>query len=150
MYILDPLVEGEERKELIEHFTKLLTDNGAVIEKVDEWGKRRLAYPINFKNDGYYVLVNFSAGSDVPKEIERNLKISDKVMRSMVVKIEEKKSGIKPRAQGFRPSAMVFDAQVSRDRDDRPERAAPIVAPAVTIPTEPTAPVEAAPASEAE
>ena len=121
MYILDPGVDGEERKELIDRFTKLLTDNGALIDKVDEWGKRRLAYPINFKNEGYYVLVTFQSGPAVPKEIERNLRISDMVMRAMTVKIEQKRTSVKPRQGGFRQSAMTFDAQASRDRDERPD-----------------------------
>jgi small subunit ribosomal protein S6 len=106
MYILDPSLEGDARKELIDRFTKLLTDNGAQVDKVDEWGKRRLAYPIDFKNEGYYVLINFRAESTVPREIERNLGISEMVIRSMIVKIEEKRSSVKPRPVQVRPPVI--------------------------------------------
>lgn len=117
MYILDPALEGDERKELIGRFTKLLEDNGSTIDKVDEWGKRRLAYPIDFKNEGYYVLVNFQAGPDVPREIERNLRISDQVLRSLVVKIEEKRTSVKPRPVVVRvaPPAPIASADAPAD-----------------------------------
>ena len=59
-YIIDTALEETARKELIEKFSKLITDNGGEVEKVDEtWGKRRLAYAINDKLEGYYVLVTF-------------------------------------------------------------------------------------------
>ena len=61
LYVIDAAMEDQARADLIALFQKLATDNGAEIEKVDEWGKRRLAYPINFKNEGYYVLMQFSA-----------------------------------------------------------------------------------------
>jgi small subunit ribosomal protein S6 len=129
MYILDPSLEGDARKELIDRFAKLLVDNGAQIDKADEWGKRRLAYPIDFKNEGYYVLVNFRADASVPREIERNLRISEMVIRSMIVKIEEKRSGVKPRPVQVRPVAVPFGQ----------------AAPAAAAPASTT---EAAPASE--
>jgi small subunit ribosomal protein S6 len=56
--------------------------------KVDMWGRRRLAYPIKFKNEGYYVLMNIKAGPDLPAELERNFRISDEVMRYIVVRQE--------------------------------------------------------------
>ena len=61
----------------------------AEIEKIDVWGNRKLAYEIEDFTDGYYVLINFKAGVDVPKEIDRNLKISDAVIRHMIVNIED-------------------------------------------------------------
>ena len=86
MYIIDSAVEDEARKGVVEKFSTLITENGGVIEKTDEWGKRRLAYPINKKNEGYYVLMHFEAAPELPKELERNFQISDDVIRYLVIK----------------------------------------------------------------
>ena len=84
LFVVD-LTPGEEGvKALIEKFTSLIAENGTVNE-VNEWGKRRLAYPINDMNDGYYVLVNFSAPTDFPAELERIFSITDGILRSMVI-----------------------------------------------------------------
>lgn len=84
LFVVD-LTPGEEGvKALIEKFTSLIAANGTVNE-VNEWGKRRLAYPINDMNDGYYVLVNFSAPTDFPAELERVFSITDGILRSMVI-----------------------------------------------------------------
>ncbi len=84
LFVVD-LTPGEEGvKALIEKFTSLIAANGTVNE-VNEWGKRRLAYPINDMNDGYYVLVNFSAPTDFPAELERIFSITDGILRSMVI-----------------------------------------------------------------
>ena len=96
-YIIDTVLEESARKELIEKFNQLIVANGGEVEKVDEWGKRRLAYAIDYKTEGYYVLTTFQANPDVPREIERNLQINDSVIRYLVVKLEEKKHSVKPR-----------------------------------------------------
>lgn len=84
LFVVD-LTPGEEGvKALVEKFTSLIAANGTVNE-VNEWGKRRLAYPINDMNDGYYVLVNFSAPTDFPAELERIFSITDGILRSMVI-----------------------------------------------------------------
>ena len=126
VYIIDPAVEDEARKVLIAKFNDLITGNGGSVDKVEEWGKRRLAYAIDYKTEGYYVLVNFQAEADLPKELERNLQISDSVIRYQVIKLIERKVGIKPRA--VRPAAPVV-----------PAAEAPAAAPA---PIEAEAPVE--------
>lgn len=69
-------------QELVAKFKDLIEKNGK-IETADEWGKRRLAYPINDEIDGYYILINFSAAPDFPAEFERILKITDGVLRYM-------------------------------------------------------------------
>ncbi len=97
-YIIDTKLEETARKELIEKFSGLILQNGGEVEKVDEtWGKRRLAYPINDMLEGYYVLVTFKSEGDLPREIERNLEISDSVLRYLVIKLVEKKQSVKPR-----------------------------------------------------
>lgn len=105
-YIIDTALEETARKELIEKVSALIAANGGEVEKVDEtWGKRRLAYAINYKTEGWYVLVTFKAPADLPKELERNLEIYDSVLRYLVVKLVEKRSNVKPRAA--RPAAPV-------------------------------------------
>lgn len=79
--IVFSLRNGEDAvKELVEKFKSMIEENGS-IEKVDEWGKRRLAYAINDETDAYYVLYNYSSNSDFPAEFERKLKITDGVLR---------------------------------------------------------------------
>lgn len=88
MFILRPSLDEETVKVNVEKFKGIIEANGGVVENVDLWGKRKLAYPIEKCNEGYYVLINFKAESDVPKELTRNLKISDIVIRDMIVKKE--------------------------------------------------------------
>ena len=87
------LAKGEETaKELMEKFKALMESNGT-LESVDEWGKRRLAYPINDKNDGYYVLVNFKSEGSFTAELERLFGINENILRSIVIRqIEDKKT----------------------------------------------------------
>ena len=85
MYIIDTSLEEAPRKELIEKVSGQIAENGGEVEKVDEWGKRRLAYAIDYKTEGYYVLVNFSAKPEVPQEIERLLQINEQVLRYLVI-----------------------------------------------------------------
>ena len=76
---------GEEKaKELVEKFKALIEANGTM-EAVDEWGKRTLAYPINYETDGYYVLYTYEAGVDFPAELDRVFNITDGVLRSLIV-----------------------------------------------------------------
>ena len=66
-----------------------LIEQNAEIGEIDEWGKRRLAYPINDENDGHYVLYNFVSGSEFPAELDRVSKITDGVLRSLIVRKEK-------------------------------------------------------------
>ena len=80
------LSKGEEAaKELAEKFKAMMEAHGTV-DSVDEWGKRRLAYPINDEEDGYYVLYNHQCESEFPAELDRVLRITDGVLRSLIVK----------------------------------------------------------------
>ena len=79
---------GEESvAALTERFKTLITQNAAV-SAVDEWGKRRLAYPINDETEGYYVLIRFNSAPDFPGELDRVLKITDGVLRSLIIKLD--------------------------------------------------------------
>ena len=77
---------GEEAtRELIEKFKTMISEN-ATLDSVDEWGKRKLAYPINVEAEGYYVLANFSSGIEFPAELDRIFNITEGVLRSMIIK----------------------------------------------------------------
>ncbi len=77
--------DGEENvKAIVEKFSDLISKNGT-LDSVDEWGKRRLAYPINYETEGYYVLYNYTSKPTVPAEIERVLSINDNILRFLTV-----------------------------------------------------------------
>ena len=86
IYIIDTTVEEAARKELIEKFNGIIAANGGEVVKVEEWGKRRLAYSIDYKTEGYYVLVVFDAPAELPAELERNMKNDEKIMRYKVTR----------------------------------------------------------------
>ena len=85
MYVIDAALEDSARIELIDRFSDLVKKNGGEIDRVDEWGKRRLAYAINYKTEGYYVLMSFTSAPEFPKELDRILGITEGIMRSMIV-----------------------------------------------------------------
>lgn len=89
MFIIDPVLEEEKKEATVETVKQIISADGEV-SKVDVWGMRKLAYPIQKKNDGYYVVVEFKASEDLPKELDRRLKISDNVMRHMIINKDEK------------------------------------------------------------
>ena len=86
LLILSASNEEGDRDALVEKVTKLLESKGAVVTSVDKWGNKKLAYPINFKHDGYYVLINFEAEANVPTEIQRQLNITADVYRAMFIR----------------------------------------------------------------
>ena len=85
MYILVNTLSDEEKDGMIEKVNALITKNGGVVESVDKIGSKKLAYEINKKHDGYYVLVNFEADSSVPAAITNTLRITEGVLRYIVV-----------------------------------------------------------------
>ena len=89
IFIMDAGIDEESRTKLQEKFTSLIEKNGTV-EAVDEWGKRRLAYEIDDKTEGYYVLIDFKASSDFPKELDRQYRITDGILRTIIIRKEDK------------------------------------------------------------
>ena len=84
MFIVNPQLSEDDTKAIVEKFTALMAENGE-IEQVNEWGKRRLAYPINDLMEGYYVLVNHKADTQFIKELTRLFNINENIMRSMTI-----------------------------------------------------------------
>lgn len=89
MFILDPTLEESAKDDAIDFVKGVVAAEGD-IKDVDVWGKRKLAYPIQKHGEGFYVLVDFEAQTEAPREIDRRLKISDKVIRHMIINKEEK------------------------------------------------------------
>lgn len=88
LYIIDPEKGEEGIAAIVEKFKALIEANGTVNE-MEEWGKRKLAYMINYKSEGYYVLVKFTSAPEFPAELDRVLKITDGVIRSLITVIED-------------------------------------------------------------
>ena len=126
MYVIDPALEDSARNELINRFSELVKKNGGEVDRVDEWGKRRLAYAIQYKTEGYYVLMYIKAPSELPREIERNMQISDSVLRYLTVRYEGELPAKREPLKPYQPREAAAEAA--------PVEAAPAeAAPAVEI-----------------
>ena len=139
-----------------------MTSRGGTVEKSEKWGVRRLAYRVEKHTEGYYVLLQFSAGPDVVKEMERRLRVADHVMKFITVRIDEKLKKIdkrrkarekraarKPAPQAAAPS-MPAETSAPMPGAPMPGAPAPAAPAAPAAPTAPAAPAPAAPVSEKE
>ena len=88
MYIITPNFSEEETAAVVEKFKGLVEANGT-LEELEELGKRKLAYEINYLSEGYYVLMKFQSGPEFPAELDRKMRIDTNVMRSLIVCIDE-------------------------------------------------------------
>ena len=84
VFVIDPAQGEEGIAALVNNFKTLIEQNASTVE-VEEWGTRKLAYPIDYKTEGYYVLVNFTSAPEIPRELDRKLRINDGIMRSLIV-----------------------------------------------------------------
>ena len=117
MVILDPEIDERTVAPSLDKFLNVIRNDGGTIDNVDVWGRRRLAYEINKKTEGIYAVVNFTANSDATVELDRQLKLSEAVMRTKVLRAE----------QGF---AQVAAAKKIADEKAARKAAAPAKAPA--------------------
>jgi small subunit ribosomal protein S6 len=86
LYILEGSLEDAAREAEIEKFSAAVTENGGEVESVNKWGMRKFAYEINYKTEGYYVLMTFTAKPEFPAELERRMRITDAVVRFKVAR----------------------------------------------------------------
>jgi small subunit ribosomal protein S6 len=121
MVILDPEIDERTVAPSLDKFLNVIRIDGGTIDNVDIWGRRRLAYEINKKNEGIYAIVNFTANSSATVELDRQLKLSEAVMRTKVLRAEE----------GF---AQVAAAKKVADEKAARKAAAPSKAPAAAAP----------------
>ncbi len=144
MYVIDTALEEQARSELINRFSNLVAQNGGTVDRVDEWGKRRLAYAINYKTEGYYVLMYIKAPADLPKELERNFQISDKILRSLIIRYEGE---VPAKREPLKPY-VAREAAPAEAEAEAP--AAPAAAPEAPVAEEAPAADDETPESEAE
>ena len=135
MYVIDPALEDSARTELINRFSDLVKKNGGEVDRVDEWGKRRLAYAIQYKTEGYYVLMYIKAPAELPRELERNMQISDSVLRYLTVRYEGELPAKREPLKPYTP-AHAAPAQEAAPAVEAPAAAAeekPVEAPAAAM-----------------
>lgn len=89
MFIIQAALEEAQKESVVEMVKEIISADGEV-SNVNVWGNKKLAYPIQKRNEGYYVVVEFNANPDLPKELDRRLKISDAVIRHMIINKDEK------------------------------------------------------------
>ena len=126
MYVIDTALEEQARTDLINRFSGLVELNGGQVDRVDEWGKRRLAYAINYKTEGYYVLMYIAAPAELPRELERNFQINENVLRYMVIRYE---GALPPKREPLKPYTPHTDAAPAEAEAETPAEA-PVEAPA--------------------
>jgi len=159
LFILRPDTPEEETDQLIEQLSALITKHGGTVDKTDKWGIRKLAYRVQKRNEGFYVLLQFTAQPEAVKELERRMRVSDLVMKFITVRIDEKLKKIDKRKKSRekraarRPAPQVAMPALSAEhmmagaaepgpRPGAPMPGAPVpAAPAAAQPT-PVAPVE--------
>ena len=86
MYIISTKLEEEAHAALVERYSGIVTAGGGTVEKIDDWGTRKLAYPIDYQTEGHYILMHFTAAPTLPSELERNMKINEHVIRYLVIR----------------------------------------------------------------
>jgi small subunit ribosomal protein S6 len=97
LFILKPDTAEEDVDQVIEQVRQVITSQNGVVDKVDKWGIRKLAYRVQKLNEGFFVLVQFTAGPETVKELERRLRVSDFVLKFLTVRIDEKLKRIEKR-----------------------------------------------------
>lgn len=86
LYIINNSLDDEAKQVVVDKIESIVTSNGGTVENIDKWGARKFAYPIDYKTEGYYVLMNFEAESTVPALLERQIRIMDETFRCMILK----------------------------------------------------------------
>jgi small subunit ribosomal protein S6 len=89
MFVIDSALEDAKKEATVETVQSIIAADGEV-QKVDVWGMRKLAYPIQKKEEGYYVVIEFQGSAALPKELDRKLKISDNIIRHIIINKDEK------------------------------------------------------------
>lgn len=89
LFILNPSLEEEAINANVEKFKAVVENGGGEVENVDLWGKRKLAYEINKLNEGFYVLMNFKSDAQLPKELDRVFRITDGIVRHLIINTEK-------------------------------------------------------------
>jgi small subunit ribosomal protein S6 len=138
LFILRPDATEEEIEPFIEQMKQVITSAGGVVDKVDKWGIRKLAYRVAKRQEGYYVLLQVTSEPEAVKEMERRMRVSDLVLKSITVRIDERLKKIEKRRKEREKRAKRKPAPMAA----APAR--PAAAPTPAAPVETTAPAEPA------
>ena len=144
MVILDPEIDERTVAPSLDKFLNVIRNDGGTVDNVDIWGRRRLAYEIQKKTEGIYAVVNFTATSDATVELDRQLKLSEAVLRTKVLRAEEAVA----RATAVHAEDEKRAARKAAAAAKAPAKA-PAAAPAAAAPAATPAPAAAAPAAPA-
>ena len=131
LFIVRPDLTDEEIDPIIEQVKTTVTASGGTVDKADKWGVRKLAYKVEKRSEGFYILIQFTAAPSTVKEVERRLRVNDVVMKFITVRIDEKMKKIEKR---------------KKQREKRAHRKPQVAAPPPAMPMEAPAPVPGAPA----
>ena len=144
LFIVRPDATEEELDPLIEQLKNVIVHTGGTLDKTDKWGMRKLAYRVMKQTEGQYILLQFTAGAESVKEIERRLRVSDLVMKFITVRLDERMKRIEKR----RKAREIRAARKPPAPSPVPAMAAPSLPgePASPLPGAPGAPAPAAPA----
>lgn len=121
LFIVKPDATDEEVDQLTSQLKQIITDTGGTIDKEDRWGKRRLAYRVQKRDEGIFILLQFSSGPEVVKELERRIRVSDLILKYITVRIDQKLQ------------------RLAKRKKRREKRAQRKPAPAAAVPAQPVA-----------
>ena len=138
LFIVKPDAPEEEVDAFVETLRTQLTNTGATVDKVEKWGKRKLAYRVDKYREGSYVLLQFSANAETVKELERRLRVSDMVLKFLTVRIDETLKRLEKRKKAR-------DKRSARRAANAPASPAPAQPSLAAMMTEPPAPVPGGP-----
>jgi small subunit ribosomal protein S6 len=130
LFIIRPDATDEEINPIIEQLKGVITNSGGTVDKEERWGVRKLAYRVQKRNEGYYVLLQFTSDPQTVKEIERRLRVNDAILKFLTVRIDDKLKWLEKRR---------------KDREKRAARKPAPVAAAPSAPAEPLMPAAPAP-----
>jgi small subunit ribosomal protein S6 len=143
LFIVRPDATEEEIDPLVEQVSGIVTGSGGNVEKTEKWGVRRLAYRVQKRSEGNYILLQFTAGPDAVKEIERRLRVSDLVLKFITVRIDEKMKRIEKRKKAREKRAARRPAPQAVTAPATP--VAPAIPAVPAVPAEPAVPMPGAP-----
>lgn len=146
LFIIRPDVPEEEIEGIIEPLKAVVTAAGGVVDKVDKWGKRRLAYRVRKYREGYYVLLQFSTGktSEMVKELERRLRVTDTVVKFLTVRIDEELKRLDKLKKKREKRALRKPPPPTQAEPQSPPSPGAAPPPAPAAPAAPRVPAEAA------
>lgn len=145
LFIVRPDATDEEIDPLVEQLKTVITSHKGTVEKADKWGVRRLAYRVQKRSEGYYVLIQFTATPDAVHEVERRLRVNDMVLKFITVRIDEKLKKVEKRRKAREKRAARRPAPVVAAPAAPAVPAVPAVPAAPALPSEPAAPIPGAP-----